>query len=62
MAISCQLCGDIDDLSEGGADAAYRMVQEGITNVMKHRGVPTEVTVCGGDDGLPESKLNSCTL
>ena len=52
MAISCQLRGDIDDLTEGGADAAYRMVQEGITNAMKHApGAPIEITVRGDDDG-----------
>ena len=36
LAITCRVSGDIDDLSGNGADAAYRMVQEGITNAMKH--------------------------
>jgi signal transduction histidine kinase len=59
VAISCQLRGDIDDLTEGGADAAYRMVQEGITNAMKHApGASIEVTVHGGNDGVEVRLVN----
>jgi signal transduction histidine kinase len=49
LAITCRISGDIDDLSGNGADAAYRMVQEGITNAMKHApGAPIAVVVRGG--------------
>jgi signal transduction histidine kinase len=59
VAISCQLRGDIDDLTEGGADAAYRMVQEGITNAIKHApGAPIEVTVHGDNDGVEVRVVN----
>ena len=46
LAITCQLRGDIDDLGGGGAEAAYRMVQEGVTNAMKHApGAPIAVLI-----------------
>ncbi len=42
-----------------GADAAYRMVQESITNAMKHApGAPMEVTVRGSDDGVEIRVVN----
>jgi signal transduction histidine kinase len=53
LAISCQLGGDIDDLTDRGADAAYRLVQEGITNAMKHApGAPMDISVQGQGDGV----------
>ncbi len=59
MAISCQLRGDIDDLTAGGADAAYRIVQEGITNALKHApGACIAVTVRGADDGVEVRMVN----
>jgi len=59
LAITCQLRGDIDDLGGGGADAAYRMVQEGITNAMKHApGAPIAVLISGGDDRVDVSVTN----
>jgi len=59
LAITGQLRGDIDDLSGRGADAAYRMVQEGITNAMKHApGAPIAVVVRGDDNGVDVSVAN----
>jgi signal transduction histidine kinase len=59
LAITCQLSGDIDDLSGSGADAAYRMVQEGITNAMKHApGAPIAVVIRGDGDGVEVSVTN----
>jgi signal transduction histidine kinase len=59
VAISCQLRGDVDDLTEGGADAAYRIVQEGITNAMKHApGASIEVTVRGDGEGVEVRVVN----
>ena len=59
VAISCQLRGDIDDLTEGCADAAYRIVQEGITNTMKHApGASIDVLLRGRDDGVEVQVVN----
>ncbi len=59
VAISCQLRGDIDGLTDGGADAAYRIVQEGITNALKHApGAPVEVAVSGSDEGVEVRVVN----
>ena len=59
LAITCQLRGDIDDLGGGGADAAYRMVQEGITNAMKHApGAPIAVLISGDGDRVEVSVTN----
>ena len=59
LAITCRVSGDIDDLSGNGADAAYRMVQEGITNAIKHGpGAPIAVVVRGGEDGVEVSVTN----
>jgi signal transduction histidine kinase len=59
LAISCQLSGDIDELSDAGADAAYRLVQEGITNAMKHApGSSVDITVSGQADGCDVRVVN----
>jgi signal transduction histidine kinase len=63
LDISCQLSGDIDDLTDGRADAAYRLVQEAITNAMKHApGAAMEISVLGTSDGLEITVLNGRPL
>jgi signal transduction histidine kinase len=59
LAISCRFSGDIDDLSAHGADTAYRIVQEGITNSMKHApGASMAIYVCGDADAVKVRVLN----
>jgi signal transduction histidine kinase len=59
LAISCQLSGDIDTLAEQEADTAYRLVQEGITNAMKHApGAAMEISVSGRPHEVEISVVN----
>jgi signal transduction histidine kinase len=59
VVISCQLSGDLDDVADENADAAYRMVQEGVTNAMKHApGAPIGVTIRGNEDGVEVRVVN----
>jgi len=56
---SCEMSGDIDDITAEGAEGAYRLVQEGITNAMKHApGAPLEITVQGHADELEVRVVN----
>ncbi len=59
LDVSCHMSGDIDDLTAEGADGAYRLVQEGITNAMKHApGSPLEITVQGHKNELEVRVVN----
>jgi signal transduction histidine kinase len=59
LAISFRLSGDIDDLSTGAADAAYRVTQEGITNAMKHApGAAIGIDVWGDSGGVEIRVVN----
>jgi signal transduction histidine kinase len=59
LAVSCQLSGDVDVLSHEGSDAAYRLVQEGLTNAMKHApGAAIEVSLRGNPNGVEVRVVN----
>jgi signal transduction histidine kinase len=59
LSVTCQFSGDSDELSEEGADAAYRLVQEGITNAMKHApGAPIQIAVRGYRDTVEVEVVN----
>jgi len=59
LDISWRMSGDIDDLTVEGADGVYRLVQEGITNAMKHApGAPLEISVQGHQDKLEVRVVN----
>ena len=48
LTVSCDFIGECEDLAEESADAAYRLVQEAVTNALKHApGAPIEVTIEG---------------
>ncbi len=48
LLVTCQFSGASDDLSEPGAECAYRVVQEAVTNATKHApGAPIDIAVVG---------------
>ena len=48
LAVSCRFSGSADDLPANAADAAYRVVQESLTNALKHApGAPVDIVIAG---------------
>jgi signal transduction histidine kinase len=48
LTVTCNFIGEYEDLAEASADAAYRLVQEAVTNAMKHAsGAPIDITIEG---------------
>jgi signal transduction histidine kinase len=48
LAVSCRFSGSADDLPAPASDAAYRVVQESLTNALKHApGAPVDIVVEG---------------
>jgi signal transduction histidine kinase len=59
LAISCRFSGSADGLSDEASDAAYRVVQEGITNALKHApGASVEVVITGLDGHVEIAVVN----
>ncbi len=59
LSITCELSGDLRGLSEVTADTAYRLVQEALTNALKHApGAPIHVTLCGQDHQVQVQIVN----
>jgi signal transduction histidine kinase len=48
LAVSCRFTGSADGLCDAAAGAAYRVVQESLTNALKHApGAPVDVVIAG---------------
>jgi signal transduction histidine kinase len=46
LSVTCELSGDLSGLTAAGADTAYRLVQEALTNALKYApGAPIHVTL-----------------
>jgi signal transduction histidine kinase len=59
LRVSCQFAGDSDDLSAANAEAAYRLVQEAVTNAMKHApGAAIEISVRGQAETIELQVIN----
>jgi hypothetical protein len=53
LQVSCQFVGESDDLSDVAAQTAYRVVQESVTNAVKHApGAPIGIVVRGRTDAI----------
>jgi signal transduction histidine kinase len=52
LAVSCRFSGSSDGLPARASDAAYRVVQESLTNALRHApGAPVDVVVAGAEAG-----------
>jgi signal transduction histidine kinase len=59
LSISCELSGDLGGLTEASADTAYRLVQEALTNALKHApGAPIHITLAGQGDQVEVQIVN----
>jgi signal transduction histidine kinase len=59
LSITCALSGDLAGLTEASADTAYRLVQEALTNALKHApGAPVHVTLTGQGDHVQVQIVN----
>jgi signal transduction histidine kinase len=59
LSITCELTGDLGGLSEASADTAYRLVQEALTNALKHApGAPVHITLSGQADQVRVQIVN----
>ena len=48
LAVSCRFLGDCDHLTPAASQTAYRVVQEALTNALKHApGAPVDITIRG---------------
>jgi signal transduction histidine kinase len=59
LSITCELDGDLGGLTEASADAAYRLVQEALTNALKHApGACVHITLSGPGDQVIVQVVN----
>ncbi len=59
LRVTCQFSGDSDDLSELAAESVYRVVQEAVTNAMKHApGAPIDIAIFGHTGTVEVRVLN----
>jgi len=60
LAVSCRFAGRYDRLAPAASEAAYRVVQEALTNALKHApGAPVDITVCGQDADVRVDVVNA---
>jgi signal transduction histidine kinase len=60
LAVTCRFVGSCDRLAPAASEAAYRIVQEGLTNALKHApGAPVDITVCGQDAEVKVNVVNA---
>ena len=59
LAVSCRFSGSADGLPAPAADAAYRVVQESLTNALKHApGAPVDIVIAGASGQVEISVRN----
>ncbi len=59
LAVTCRFAGPAEDLGLQSGDAAYRVVQESLTNAFKHApGAPVDVVITSGNGQVEIGVLN----
>lgn len=60
LRVSCHFTGACDELAPAASEAAYRVVQEALTNALKHApGAPVTVTISAQGNDVAISVVNS---
>lgn len=63
LTVNCCFMGDCDQLGPAASEAAYRVVQEALTNALKHApGASVDITVRGNDTGVTVDIVNAAAL
>jgi signal transduction histidine kinase len=63
LTVNCRFMGDCDQLGPAASEAAYRVVQEALTNALKHApGAPVDITVRGNDTGVTVDIVNAAAV
>jgi len=59
LAVRCRISGPVDGIPEQASETAYRVVQESLTNALKHApGAPVDVVIAGTGGQLEVSVSN----
>jgi signal transduction histidine kinase len=59
LAVSCRFAGPVDGLARQASEAAYRVVQESLTNAMKHApGAAVDIVVASSDGHVEIGVVN----
>lgn len=60
LAVNCRFMGDCDQVGAAASQAAYRVVQEALTNAFKHApGAPVDITIHGEGSGVSVDIVNA---
>ena len=60
LAVTCRFLVSGDHLAPAASEAGYRVVQEALTNALKHApGAPVDITVSGRDGGVEVDIVNA---
>ncbi len=63
LAVNCRFAGRYDRLAPAASQVAYRVVQEALTNALKHApGAPVDITVQGHDADVQVTVVNAAPL
>jgi signal transduction histidine kinase len=62
LAVTCHFLGNCDQMPAAASEAAYRLVQEALTNSLKHApGAPVDITVRGQDGQFEVDIVNGAS-